>query len=72
MKNHYLIFLDDDDEEEVCEYPTDYMILDDYDFALIGCKRARKRCRMDSECSDDIQYVPEVISNLQAIMLRTE
>lgn len=72
MISIFTILDDDQEDEEICDYPSDYLILDDYDFALIGCKRARKRLRVDSDSSEEIQYVPEVLSNLKTVMLRTD
>lgn len=51
-------FPDSDDENETDElelYETDYMILDDFDFALVGMSRKKKKkCTHDYSFGQDL------------------
>jgi len=37
-----LVFLDEDSEDDI-EFPAEYVILDDFDYALIGLGRKKKK-----------------------------
>lgn len=54
----FFFFPDSDDENETDElelYETDYMILDDFDFALVGMSRKKKKkCTHDYSFGQDL------------------